>query len=106
MTPPQMPVPPMSSMASNTVPQPISQGKLKEKDKQSDLEEWTQIPVETSVPCEGNKGKRVLDNPTTKMETQPNKEKIVQIQTQIAILQRELQKETSGTEVFQHPESN
>ncbi|CAL1139692.1 unnamed protein product [Cladocopium goreaui] len=105
MTPPQMPVPPMSSMASNTVPQPISQGKLKEKDKQSDLEEWTQIPVETSVPCEGNKGKRVLDNPTTKMETQPNKEKIVQIQTQIAILQRELQKETSGTEVFQHPES-
>ena len=58
------------------------------------------------VPCEGNKGKRVLDNPTTKMETQPNKEKIVQIQTQIAILQRELQKETSGTEVFQHPESN
>lgn len=106
VTPPQMPVPPMSSTASTTVPQPISQNKSKEKISQSDLEGWTQLPVTTPVPSENVKGKRVLDVPKDKMETQPNNERIMQIQTQIAILQRELQKETLGTEVRPHPESN
>eukprot|EP00435_Cladocopium_sp_Y103_P028714 s224_g7.t1 len=67
-------------------------------------EGWINIPVETAVPeepkiCkEGSKtNKRNMQGPSQAMDTSSNPEKVAQLRTQIAILQRELDKETRGS---------
>eukprot|EP00435_Cladocopium_sp_Y103_P038956 s1051_g10.t1 len=90
----QMPVVPK---ASAPVPQQ-TQGPLMAPAENAENDGWIRIPVETPVPEENVKGKRSLANPTPPMETQPDPEKVQRLQAQIAILQRELQKETKGSQ--------
>eukprot|EP00435_Cladocopium_sp_Y103_P031089 s3158_g7.t2 len=70
------------------------------------LEEWTKIPVETPIPNEVNKGKRGLVTQEQSMSIQPDTEKVGKLQTQIAILQRELQKELKGSKSEVPAETN
>eukprot|EP00435_Cladocopium_sp_Y103_P012402 s206_g3.t1 len=57
---------------------------------------WINIPVETAVPEESKSVKRNMPSPSTSMASTPNPEKVAQLQAKIAILQRELDKETRG----------
>ena len=113
MMTPQQQMPVLPSPPSQTVPKakpamtpPRCEVKTEGKMSGEELEEWTQIPVETPVVKENVKGKRSLSTSTPSMEIQPDVEKVSQLQAQIAILQRELQKEISGGSAQQSPESN
>ena len=88
---------PVVPKAMAPVPQQ-TQGPLMAPTENAENDGWIRIPVETPVPEENVKGKRSLANPTPPMETQPDPEKVQRLQAQIAILQRELQKETKGSQ--------
>ena len=60
--------------------------------------DWIQIPIDQPVTGENKNGKREMTPGTSSMETQVDQEKVHKLQTQIAILQRELQKETQGAQ--------
>ena len=88
----QLPVMPKSK-----APQPISQVRPKSKSEPNVSEGWIQIPIDTPVPEQTASGKRGLATSSNNMETQVDPDKVSQLQTQIAILQRELQKELQGS---------
>ena len=59
-------------------------------------EGWINIPVQTAIPTESKNHKRSVPQTGKAMEMNPNVEKVAQLRAQIAILQRELDKETKG----------
>ena len=97
MTPPrvppteQTPIQPKAKMSPKAIQGAYpSRQMLEESD-------WTKVAVETPVPEESKNNKRGMTPPIKPMEIPINQEKVNQIQAQIAILQRELMKETQGS---------
>eukprot|EP00435_Cladocopium_sp_Y103_P026975 s1765_g6.t1 len=81
----------------SNMPQSSGSAQGKEAVSPTGLEEWTKIPVDTPVPTEVNKGKRNLIESEQDMNIQPDAAKVGHLQMQIAVLQRELQKELKGS---------
>jgi hypothetical protein len=87
----QTPIQPMAKTAPKAIQRAYpSRQMLEEPD-------WTKVAIETPVPEESKNNKRGMAPPIKPMEIPINQEKVNQIQAQIAILQRELLKETQGS---------
>lgn len=86
-------------MAMAKASQPIAMVQKKgypSADRQTVDEGWINIPVQTAIPAESKNHKRSVPQTEKAMEMNPNVEKVAQLRAQIAILQRELDKETKG----------
>ena len=94
---------PVTTQTSNAAPvamtkatQPMAMAQKKGYPSAPADEGWINIPVQTAIPTESENHKRSVPQTEKAMEMNPNVEKVAQLRAQIAILQRELDKETKG----------
>lgn len=89
----------MAPVAKAQASQPMAMVQKKgypSADRQTVDEGWINIPVQTAIPAESKNHKRSVPQTEKAMERNPDVEKVAQLRAQIAILQRELDKETKG----------
>ena len=92
---------PVTTQTSNAAPvamtkatQPMAMAQKKGYSSAPADEGWINIPVQTAIPTESKNHKRSVPQTEKAMEMNPNVEKVAQLRAQIAILQRDLDKET------------